>query len=890
MRTPCQKRDLPEEGPGRGLLRGPTGQLENSSEELLGFHQWLDDLFQDQRRDARLTFLLRFRDPRVEAAYVSHYLPATLRQAQVYSLPVAAYAVWAVTTEHFDWQPSLLIWTPTVQAVNNLAWLVIFVGALLMFAAIAIWLWKRRRKGEALRARGSQLSGKAEKELVQAESEFDRQAVVTEHILCAWTVVTPWVACFFANRRRLAALWGLQALEVFTAVSNDYEVILTMLGTLMFFSMRTNLSFAHALPMSLSCILAYVISSIVLQSNVEVDQNTFGSDGSWGWTAVLLVISSAMCLSGHRNLEYQRRLSFLSLWASFAVLKDIQVDDPATFVDYMAFERRASGDAHGETPANGSGPRAMRETRLARLKRGQELLRRLSSSPGMGNQAFRNALIGLLDILSSAREDLAQADRLLKPAVGEQLLKQGIDGEAQQKLLDLFDDLAPVPRLPRKVDKMLDEGAVNGDDKERENRTEAWGWEVLPISGPATSSARKADVPSPLAGAGESVLVPVVSEAAGGNSALGSSLVESLLEAHRTSPSGGEARAALTLRAANWLARQTGLWTYLGPWERVALLTAAAGLHCAPIGAVKAMGFKRDVFGALAGGDPLLSHVASSASTMLALSTAGLASIGTASGRPSSRGSTADDPNALWKLVRRLQYRARPPCALEDLKRVRMLLEADESPMPFKLEMLEGFSQEELEEALAAARERRLLLSGLVLAAADLAFLALPQKQHFAWADLARDDREVGIHAPQWLRGLAEVLAIPLYDTLHTLGELAYGASNGGHLLAVPLDHLRDHARHWKKHPLLTGATRRRSLRSSRGSSGTLETKEGSTVSRRSFRQDQVQLTIAAHPPSLDSREEPFAMLPGQVDEGQPEAGRQSPETAGSVTGQATLR
>ncbi|CAE7331162.1 unnamed protein product, partial [Symbiodinium sp. CCMP2456] len=232
----------------------------------------------------------------------------------------------------------------------------------------------------------------------------------------------------------------------------------------------TNLSFAHALPMCLSCILAYVISSIVLQSNIEVDQSAFRSEDSWGWTAVLLVISSAMCLSGHRNLEYQRRLSFLSLWASFAVLKDIQVDDPAIFLDYMAFERRASGDA--EPPTNNSGPQAMRETRLARLKRGQELLRRLSSSPGMGNQAFRNALIGLLDILSSAREDLAQADRLLKPAVGEQLLKQGIDGEAQQKLLDLFDDLAPVPRLPRKVDKMLDEGAVNGDDKERENRTE----------------------------------------------------------------------------------------------------------------------------------------------------------------------------------------------------------------------------------------------------------------------------------------------------------------------------------------------------------------------------------------------------------------------------------
>ncbi|CAE7180806.1 CPK2 [Symbiodinium pilosum] len=462
----------PEEGPGRTMMRQTTtGQLENSSEELMGFHQWLDDLFQDQRRDARLTFLLRFRDPRVEAAYVSYYLPATLRQAQVYALPVAAYAIWAVTTEHFHWQPSLLRWTSTVQAVNNLAWLVIFVGAFLMFTAIALWLWKRRQKGELLRAKGRQLSGKAKKQLVQAESEFDAQAVVAEHMLCAWTVVTPWVACFFANRRRLAALWGMKALDVFAAVSNDYEVILTMLGTLMFFSMRTNLSFAHALPMALSCFLAYGSSSIVLQSTVEADQNDF----NWGWTGVLLAISSALCLSGHRNLEYQRRLSFLSLYASFAVLKDIEVDDPATFVDYMAFERRASSDAQNETPASGAVPLGMRETRLARLKRGQELLRRLSSSPGMGNQAFRNALVGLLDILSSAREDLAQADRLLKPDVGEQLQKQAIQGEAQQKLLDLFDDLPPVPRLPREVDKLLDtEGALNGsEEREKEQKMEA---------------------------------------------------------------------------------------------------------------------------------------------------------------------------------------------------------------------------------------------------------------------------------------------------------------------------------------------------------------------------------------------------------------------------------
>ena len=109
--------------------------------------------------------------------------------------------------------------------------------------------------------------------------------------------------------------------------------------------------------------------------------------------------------------------------------------------------------------------------------------------------------------------------------------------------------------------------------------------------------------------------------------------------------------------------------------------------------------------------------------------------------------------------------------------------------------------------------------------------------------------------------------------------QLAYGASNG-HLLAVtaliskdsaktvgaavrhtnncqhqvPLDHLRDHARHWKvrateatkarrhlriqfllhaeKHPLLTGATRRRSLRSSRHGAPCRVQPENSDITR----------------------------------------------------------
>ncbi|CAJ1440112.1 unnamed protein product, partial [Effrenium voratum] len=196
---------------------------------------------------------------------------------------------------------------------------------------------------------------------------------------------------------------------------------------------------------------------------------------------------------------------------------------------------------------------------------------------------------------------------------------------------------------------------------------------------------------------------------------------------------------------------------------------------------VKAMGFKREMFGCLAGEDPLLGHVASSASTMLSLTTAGLAGQG-ALGGPSPRPGSArsarsvkstamDDPNALWRLTRRLQYRARPSRALEDLRRVRVLLDVDDGPLPFGVQSLESTSPEEFEEASAAAKERRLLLAGLVLAAADLAFLALPQRLHQAWAELAADERELGMAARQWLRGLAETLAIPLYDTLRTLEE-----------------------------------------------------------------------------------------------------------------------
>eukprot|EP00913_Durusdinium_trenchii_P009276 g8715.t1 len=286
-----------EEDPEENSL----ARLESTSAELMGFHQWLDDLFQDQRRDARLNIFLRFHDSRVEAAYVSHYAPVTLRQAQVLALPVAAYSLWALLTENFRWEPSLIHWEQGIQVVNNLAWLTIFFGSLLMFSAIALWLWRRKRKAlrVAWAARNAESTGEQDKASfqlskcamdpvgasspgLQAGSCKGRGGIRSRgSVLCLWAVVTPWLCCFFANRRRLAALWDVDPFQEFPTVSTDYDLILTMLGTLMFFSMRTNLRFLYALPVALSCLLAYGTSSIVMASSPKANPDDF----RWGWTA-----------------------------------------------------------------------------------------------------------------------------------------------------------------------------------------------------------------------------------------------------------------------------------------------------------------------------------------------------------------------------------------------------------------------------------------------------------------------------------------------------------------------------------------------------------------------------------------------------------------------------
>jgi len=144
---------------------------------------------------------------------------------------------------------------------------------------------------------------------------------------------------------------------------------------------------------------------------------------------------------------------------------------------------------------------------------------------------------------------------------------------------------------------------------------------------------------------------------------------------------------------------------------------------------------------------------------------------------------------------------------LQDLKRLRSLLENDDnllSSIPDPQD--EGTSARPSEELGAAATERRLLLCGLVLAASDLAFLALPRSLHMPWAELCREESEVGLHAAPWMRGMAELLAIPLYETLRAVEgtQISHHSSlNRPASLAAPLRHLRENARHWKANPLL---------------------------------------------------------------------------------------
>ncbi|CAE8628548.1 unnamed protein product, partial [Polarella glacialis] len=115
-------------------------------QELLGFHHWLEELFQDARQGAPLQRLLIFRDPRVEAAYVAHYLPATCKQTQILGLCLICYSISALLTEGFRWSPTLAKWDRDVYVLYNLAWLLLALCGASLIAACSAWRRRLRRQ------------------------------------------------------------------------------------------------------------------------------------------------------------------------------------------------------------------------------------------------------------------------------------------------------------------------------------------------------------------------------------------------------------------------------------------------------------------------------------------------------------------------------------------------------------------------------------------------------------------------------------------------------------------------------------------------------------------------------------------------------------------------
>lgn len=730
-----------------GIGRGTTIASESeASVTFPTFHEWMRELYNDTQAGSSMTlFLLRFQGRDEEWNYVAYYLPGTCQPLCALTLALVIYSFWALLTENWGWDPSLRHWDSPPRYGNNIAWLSMLISGAVVFLCC----------GAVLRR---QFIGVAE-------------AVRFERALCAWAIILPWVSCFFANRFRVASLFGRDATLIFASMNSDYDLIVVMLGSLMFLSTRTNMRFLLTLPIGISCVFAYAVSSGFLGTPYR----DCGEDMNWFWPILLLMIVIALALTGHRAVERQRRLTFLSLKASYDVLHDLnnpEEDDPVK-----------------------KSVTATDETRTARLKRALDLTRRLSTSSDVMIAPLKAQLRSLVEVLEATREDVAQKDRLLTADARETLETHGIGGPAADLLLALLD--APpqpdttgpaaeaMPTWPTmgnlaclKAAEGVTVAAITNAPASQLEAPQPWGWSTLGTE-------------RPLAGAAGQLLRTAAAAAAGGpkvqspgEAALAAKAAGRLINALRQLYSGGppaaEARAALAVQAAYWLAHSLGLWATTRPWDRLALLIAAAGLHCGS-GGPGGRG------GALLAADPLLDPAQSVIGTLEALELSGLAS-GISLG-------AAREAAALPKAVRRLMSRVRPRCALEDARRVRVQLDEDDQ----------------------AAWAERSTISGLVLAAADLAFLALPPVLHQPWAERcqfeaaellagrvgtpalllgwggARSSSAAGteLDAAAWLRGLAEALALPVYETLGRL-------DGGGALLAIPVGHLRQNAKHWK--------------------------------------------------------------------------------------------
>jgi len=318
--------------------------------------------------------------------------------------------------------------------------------------------------------------------------------------------------------------------------------------------------------------------------------------------------------------------------------------------------------------------------------------------------------------------------------VAELIQERKLDGHARAMLLPLFD---------------IEPGAAAAVATSRSTGTgeaeEAWGWDTM------------SNLARPLMSVGEAILTEARHV---GQDAEVQALhvLEALLQLYEGRPVRAEARAALAVSACRWVAQRIGLWGVLAPWERLAMLLAAAGLHCASDGHAFP-------------GDPLRERVACAGRLLDVLQWSGLA---------------ADEE--LSRLVIKLTVRARPRCMLDDARQLRARFAKDDQ--------------------LPDSGEDRALLVGLVVAAADFAFLALPSALHQSWVGLCQSEallnpalklaarKEPSVDIACWIWGLIDLLLSPVYETLGQAG-------GPDRCLEEPRRHLQENSRHWRVTPLL---------------------------------------------------------------------------------------
>lgn len=737
---------------------GPTktqGILEE--EELLQaqfptFHRWLAGVFKETQHSASLKKVLVFEDHSLEAAYVAQYLPDTCLNIGLLAFLLCLYSLWTLMTESFAWSPTIDDWDGSALVVHNLAWLILCFSGLAV-CGFSLWYWRTAR----FLAPDDEI-----------EAKDDRLAVRYELVLGMWLALVPWVTCFCANRKRVAAVFNQDPLSLFGSMNDDFALIITMTGSMMFVETRTHIRFACTLPAAVSCVLAYLISTTSL--GLEDPQCAYGNtteadcdDSWWVWPFLLLATSTVLGLSGQWAIEYNRRLTFLSLYASYVVLRETEEANAADLV----VENEGGDEAVGWSSGS----------RSARLKRVLKLIIRFSESANLGSRGLRNALISLVEMLQGVRDDVAQADQLLNIDVAELLSQRGVSGRPRDRLLCLFDAM-PAP-LPASPDLLAAEGHPGPQQAAlgMTARLGAWQWDAFQNPDRLSQPARL----RPLFQLGEALVIPAAEAAAAEacqdeegpavNAAMGAArtraygFLESIQGQLASCTPDAEARATLTLRSAHWLAQCLGIWDAAAAWERLALLLAACSLHCAGAGC-----------GSLVG-DPLLTRMASSCRAMQILESSGL-TMGASGPR-------------LWRLVKRLLTRARPRCMLDDARRVR--------------------SQHDKDDLLVTEPSERATLLGLVLGAADFAFLAQPPALHRKWAMAIKQqadlepplilrgipgDEEEGFDIGCFLRGLVESLALPVYETLQ-------GLDVKGRRLKEATGYLQDNARHWRVQPLL---------------------------------------------------------------------------------------